>query len=553
MADSFPSDTDRKQGDRPQRKSNAPKKIKPTWFRILFSMAVLGVVLGIYGVLFAGGMLDIIKGQLGKLRESRITQAYYDYTSKGFQETTSLEEFREFLAIYKVLSDNKTFIYEGRSINDSIGKIKGVLISNELHEMNAEYQLVKEENAWKIQSIRLKEAAGDNEKDSVTLELANKVHEMLKTLQRDEILDAYYGFLSKDFQRETPFQVFQEYVETNAILTSFKNVDFKDRRIEDGTGYVDLVLSTDAGNFFLEYKLKRENGDWRVWSLRLVLPPEEAAKKVATDPDTLAIPVRELLDSILLDNIEKAYLNTAKEFQEATSLASFESFVHSYSALTRRDLTDIKSGLIENGVGKLRVNLHDEEGMTVMEFKLGHDEGQWKIWGVQVIESPERIENNPMQQENKKLDHQSLAEKLLYGEDLIVESEIPVKESVDIDVLHTDIKKIIIGDEVDADGTIKIPRIVIDTNTNLLFINVIIEDGVVDSLVTLFLNHVDSGTTAPPLSTKLKQDGNTIVSIAFAAPSEGWPEGNYLIKVTTTTGDEHIQGFQMREGERKFY
>lgn len=660
MSDTSQGSSTSRQEQPLQNKKFQPKKPKRTWFIMLFTLTLLGAVIGIFGVLFNDDMAGVVKGQLDKLREDRITQAYYDYTSKSFQKTTSLEEFRIFLSLYKVLSENKSFTLEKSTRIDDKGKVSGVLVSNELHEMKVEFQLVKEDKKWKIESIRLKEPLQRDGQDSATQELADRVHEQLKALRRDEILDAYYDFLSKDFQRETPFQVFKEYVESNPILTSFKSLDFKERRIEDGMGYVDLSLSSDLGDFILESKLKRENDEWKVWSIRLILPPEEASKKMATDPNALVIPVKQLLNSLLQDNIEKAYHSTAREFQEATSLSSFENFVHTYPALTRRDLTDVKAGLIENGAGKLRVNLHDDEGMTVMEFKLGFDEGQWKIWGVKVVEGPERSVIDSQKDETKTLNHQSLAEKLIkviheqltdlrhhdtasayytfssqafqdrvsfsqfenliadqpvYSEardtefekmtqqgklitlkgtistfdyksypvkyELVKEygswkinhfetgdlkdeiamaekpeaktNEVDIRESEDIDVPTTDIKKITVGDEVDDKGFIKTPRVVIDSDINLLFFNVDIEDGEADSLVTAFLSHVDSGTTAPPLSTKLKRDGRTVVSFSYAAPTGGWPVGNYLIKVTTSTKDEHIQGFQMRKGERGFY
>ncbi len=653
MDNSFSNDKILHETNHPRKKLDAPKKEKPKWFKVLFSILMVGILLGLYGLFFSGEMVNSVQEQLSKLRENRITQAYYEYTTKAFQENTSLENFRDFISLYKVLSDNKSFIVEDQSRSNGTGKVTGVLISNDLNEMNIEYQLVKEEKQWKIQSIRLKELKNGKENDSVTQELVNKVHDQLKALQNDEIMDAYYAYFTKDFQNETPFQVFQEYVVSHPILTSYKNIEFKNRRIEDSTGHVDLVLGSDTGNYILEYVLKRENGDWKIWNLKLVLPPEEAAKKVQTNPDSLVIPVRELLDDLLLDKIETAYQNTAREFQEATSLSAFENFVHTHPVLSQRDLTDIRSGKIENGVGKLRVNLHDDEGLTVIEFKLGYDEGAWKIWGVQVLENPERKDSESYSQEGDKLNQQSLAELLievikdqlrtlkhqdfvtayyhLHSEEFqegqtlpdfenfleenplftqgrvvqfdrmmqngkkitlkgilgtfdyknhpvsyelikeddewkinkfeafdelepIAENEdIKIFESEDKDVEFTDIKKITIGDEVDLNGMIKIPRVVLDQGVNLLFFNIEIEDGKEDSLVTLFLNHVDSSTTAPPLSTKLKKDGSTIISFSYAAPSGGWPEGNYLVKVTTNTGDEHIQGFQLRKGEKKFY
>ncbi len=659
MDTSFPQNKDSGNGHHSQDASRPPKKSKAGWFWMLFFTVMAGVAIGIWGALFSGDMLDVVSGQLEKIREHRITEAYYEYTSKAFQENTSLENFRNFLTLYKVLSDNKSFRFEDQNRQREAGTITGVLISDDLQEMQAEYQLVREGNIWKIQSIRLKELQKGSDHDSATQQLVNLVHDQLKAMQKDEVMDAYYSYFSREFQNETPLKSFQDYVHSHPILTSYKTLQFNKRQIEDSTGYVDVELGSDKGKYLLEYVLKFANGEWKVWSMRLVLPPDEAAKKSLTDPNALSHPVRDLLDDLLMDKVEKAYSGTAKEFQEATSLAAFEKFVHTYPVLTRRDLTDIRMGSVENGVGKLKVNLHDEDGLTVIEFKLGYDEGVWKIWGVQVLETPERENDGALTQEPKSTNLQDLKNELIdvvqsqlqamkyqdfrkayqdytskeyqeahtlaefesyveatppfnqgvkqsfermeqKGRKMVLRGELTtlaskkypveyelqkengnwkidrfetipehapiaeaevnlkkedfsIKESIDKIVPSTDIKKITIGNEVDENGIIKTPRIVLDTDTNLIFFNVDIEKGEEGALVMLFLNHVDSGTTAPALSTKLKKGGHTIISFSYAAPPGGWPEGNYLVKITTSTGDEHIQGFQLRKGESKFY
>lgn len=652
MENSYSQDKTLQEQEHPSKKTKPPQKGRSTWFRILSTILLVGIVLGSYGFFFAPDMAEVVKGQLSKLRENRITQAYYDYTSKAFQTNTSLENFRNFIALYKVLSDNKSFIFEDSERNEGIGKITGVLISNDLQEMEVEYLLAKENDRWKIQSIRLKELKVGSETDSVMQELVKLVHEQLMYLQKDDIVDAYYTFFSKEFQSETPLQVFQEFVNTHPILTSYKNIDFKDKRIEDSTGFITLLLGSEQGNFKAEYKLKRENGEWKIWNLRLTLPPEAAAKKALTDPNTLSDPVREWLDDLLMDKVEHAYERTSKEFKEATSLNSFENFVHTYPVLLRRDLTDMRTGAIDDGVGKLRVHLHDEEGITTIEFKLGYDEGVWRIWGIQVVEAPEEnesyaeeplnptikslaeqligivhqqlkslmhqdytyayyhfasqeyrdhhtlenfeqfLEANPlfthgrdaqfdkMEQKRNKIALKGMLEtydyevtpvryefvkddgkwKISHFEALnvphpITENEIELFEAKENEpnIPTNKIEKITIGDDVDSNGMIKTPRVVMDQGTNLLFFNVQIDNGVADSLITLFLNHVDSGTTAPPLATKLKHDGDTTVSFSYAAPPKGWPEGNYVVKITINTGDEKVQGFQLRKGEKKFY
>lgn len=639
-----------------QSRSGAPKRREKAWFWLLFSVVIAGIVLGVYGTFFSPDMLRVVDSQLATLRENRVTQAYYDYTSKAFQENTSLDAFRNFLTLYNVLSNNKSFRFDNQTRDTDIGKINGVLISNDLAEMKAEYLLVKEDNEWKIQSILLKELP-KRDSDSGTQLVVNLVHEQLQALQKDDAMDAYYSFFSKEFQNETSFKAFQDYVRSYPILTSYKNMVFKTRKIEDSVGYVDVELGSDSGQYLLEYMLKFRNGEWKIWNLRLVLPPEEASELVSTDPNSLSYPVREWLDALLVNKVKKAYANTSKDFQDTTSFSDFEKFVSSNPIFAKRDLTDIRSGTIDNGVGKLEVNLHDDEGLTVIEFKLGFDEGVWKIWGMRVVESPELEETETITQEPESENLQELEKQLidvvtgqlkalkyqdfkqayeqyasneyrrqhtfadferfiestspftervkssfesmgqrggtmiLRGEltgldnkkylveyELvregkewkinrfekvsnfapIAEAEIPLKnpelaESVDRIVSTTDVKKIKIGDEVDQNGMIKTPRIVLDSDINLLFFNVDVEKGEQGALVMLFLTHVDSGTAAPPLSTKLKKSGLTTISFSYAAPADGWPEGNYVVKVTTSSGDEHFQRFQVRKGEKQFY
>ena len=359
----------------------------PGWFKFLFAVIVAGLAIGIYGTFYEKAP-DVVEDQLAKLRENRITQAYYDYTAKEFQLTTSLDAFREFINLYPVLSKNKSFIVEDTSTVDHSGTVKGILISQELHEMEAVYHLVKEYNAWKIVSIRLKEAPHQNPADAASLALINKIEQQLLALRNNDINEAYFGFVSQDFLKETPLDAFKQFVKTHSVLSHFKGIEFKNHTIINDQGFVDLILDSDQGEYLLEYKLVRENGDWKVWSLRVTLSPEVAEKMAATNPKEMEHPIKIFLDDLLGGKIQHAYESTAKEFQESSSLESFKDFVGHYPVFQNRDLADIKGGLIENGIGQMKVNLHNESGMTVVQFKMGFESGEWKIWGVQIKDQP---------------------------------------------------------------------------------------------------------------------------------------------------------------------
>ena len=638
-------------GPLPQNSSNSQKsdassssKMKrpiPGWFKLLVAITCAGIVFGFIGLLFNENIARVVEEQLEKIKENRVTQAYYDYTSKEFQATTSLEAFREFINLYPVLAKHKKFILENRSIHDKEGTVKGILVSENLHEMDVEYRLIKEGSAWKIQSLRLKESLRNDPVDAASIALVNKVEAQLKALRENDITEAYYGSVSKDFQNETPLEIFRQFVQSHPVLSRYTGVEYKGRKIINDQGFVDLVLNSDQGDFFLEYKLILESGDWRIWSLKLTLSPEVAEKEAATNPKTMESPIRSFLDNLHLGQIQAAYETTAKEFQETTSIEAFSDFISHYPAFTKRDLVDIKNGQIEDGVGRMHVNLHDERGMTVVQFRLGFENGEWKIWGVQVLEQPNhestveekskseegafarklqsivqrhlddlryqnitaayaamseryRIKNSLDDFDDYILRHPEFAfnrtsqfhrialdkrkvslrghitsfdyENYLVKYDLVKENgdwkidhfailneEEPV--AVNEFDLNTPVKSSLHNPfqfanvEVTSsnrEGKILLPSNTIDKEAPFIYINVSVKNGKQGTVIKAVLEHVDSGSSAPFISTSLEGNGDVIVAFSYAAPKRGWPTGQYIVKVTASNGIEAIQKFKIQ-------
>src|SRR5947209_8284812 len=75
-------------------------KSSHSWFKtpggILTLLALscfVGAILGMYGLVTPGVIEDTIDNQLKAIKENHFTQAYYDYTDKGFQSAITLDEF----------------------------------------------------------------------------------------------------------------------------------------------------------------------------------------------------------------------------------------------------------------------------------------------------------------------------------------------------------------------------------------------------------------------------------------------------------------------------
>lgn len=132
----------------------AVRKRMPFWFKLAAFIAFLALVGVTWGILFTESLVDVVDHQLGAFRDKDFVKAY-SYTSKDFQETTTLDQLRHFTEAYPIFLNSQAAHFAKRSIKDDVGILRGNLTSQDLLKIPVEYQLVKEENKWKILSIRL--------------------------------------------------------------------------------------------------------------------------------------------------------------------------------------------------------------------------------------------------------------------------------------------------------------------------------------------------------------------------------------------------------------
>jgi hypothetical protein len=123
---------------------------------IVVAVIVMLIILFVSVVFYAtSGLVTTVGDQLAALRAGDIAKAY-TYTAKGFQQSTSLDNFKKFLGNYPTLTNNKSFSFSNREIkSDGIGKITGTLTANDNTTTPISYELIKEGDVWKILMIRV--------------------------------------------------------------------------------------------------------------------------------------------------------------------------------------------------------------------------------------------------------------------------------------------------------------------------------------------------------------------------------------------------------------
>ena len=119
---------------------------------VIAGVVVITVAVLLSSVLPIAGLREPIENQLAAIRiEDNVTA--YSYTSLAFQKATPLTAFTRFINEFSSLRNNESVVFNERKIKKGIGMVKTTLISRGGVETPVLYQLVKERNGWKIESI----------------------------------------------------------------------------------------------------------------------------------------------------------------------------------------------------------------------------------------------------------------------------------------------------------------------------------------------------------------------------------------------------------------
>lgn len=159
-------------------KSNAA----PKWFKWLLGFVIAAGIAGFFLAANAEDLTDAVYDQLKALKKNKITEAYYSFTSKEFQEATSLEQFKAFLTAYPILTQTKGIRFIDKINSENIGTLEAFLTNADNKEIKAQYRIIKEGDKWKILSISLEDST-PSLKQSTTSNTEKTEHKPLEFSQ----------------------------------------------------------------------------------------------------------------------------------------------------------------------------------------------------------------------------------------------------------------------------------------------------------------------------------------------------------------------------------
>lgn len=99
------------------------------------------------------------------------------------------------------------------------------------------------------------------------------VESQLEAIRENKITEAYYTYMSQDFQRTTSLAGFKEFIRTHPPLENYSSFLFEKRVIEDQTTTIDgILIGVDKKEYPVQFKLIKEESGWKVMSINILQP-----------------------------------------------------------------------------------------------------------------------------------------------------------------------------------------------------------------------------------------------------------------------------------------
>lgn len=367
------------------------KRTNSRWIKLLFAFVIALFVIVGWTMKGSQDLVQTVEGQLAALRANKVSEAYYEFTSRDFQSNIPLPYFRELTEAYAILTQNTGISHVDSTIQDGLARLKGTLIAANMEGVPVEYDLIQEDDKWKIHNmllaLPLNIPSAPNQTNQ-TIEWLIPIESELRLLRTNKLWDAYRNTTSKDFQKATSFQEFMHFIKRYPILTSHKNIVVKSQSIKNDEADVTILLDPEKNATPVRYLLVHEDGAWKIWNMNVTPSFSEAALKLMKEPLTTHKPIDVQLDALKHKDIAKAYDDhTSAEFKKATSLEDFRKFIEQYPLFENYDAVAFMEPSIQEGSATVMVDLYNKQGSIAVEYTLGIENDQWNIWGIQVVKA----------------------------------------------------------------------------------------------------------------------------------------------------------------------
>ncbi len=362
----------------------------------------------------------IIQEHLLDIKYQNLLKAYNDHLAPEFKKMISYEDYEAIIRENPELTDYD-LIQFGNVVNDNgLKRIDITLVSDE-ESQKIKFWLAKVRGHWMIWAMEVngpsaqqlyelgndvaindqKTMTGDEQKDDIII----LIKKQLDIVKDGKLSDAYKNFTAEEFKEATSEEAFKKFVDNYPEFKEFNSIRFGNKTENNGIVLQQVILTTNKGDSEVDYWISKENGDWKIWGIRVdesaYYPPIKEEEKAE-----LVQIIKDQLKALRGGDTSKAYYAfVSQDFENNTSFEDFKSFLEEYPIFTEQDEVTIGNGVEESDLRLVRIALQSEEETAEVDYRLIKQDDDWKIWGIQILTN---VQDTPENEEevNKSITNQ---------------------------------------------------------------------------------------------------------------------------------------------------
>ncbi len=342
-------------------------------------------------------LVKVVQDHLLDLKYRNIKGAYKNYLSEEFKKIVPYEEFETIVRENPELVQFDSIRFGEIKEDNGLKQLNLSLISDE-DIQDLQYWLEKDRGQWKIWAIEVNgpkpvdayEVSDNadyekNQSQSTVSGALKTINDQLQDLKKGDIPKAYSDYVSHEFTKATSEEDFEKFIKNYPEFVKFSSMKVESQTEKDGLVHFMIILTTEKGDSDVDYWLAKQDGDWKIWGIRV---EESAYHPPITDKEKaeLVDVIESQLKALREEDISKAYYAfTAQDFQNNTSFEDFQAFLKDYPIFTKQKEATIGQGMQEGKLRLIRIALQSNDETSEVDYRLIKQDGDWKIWGIQIL------------------------------------------------------------------------------------------------------------------------------------------------------------------------
>ncbi|CRX37484.1 DUF4864 domain-containing protein [Estrella lausannensis] len=327
-------------------------------------------------------LLKTAKEYLETVRTGNLTNAYYTYTSAGFQKETSLKNFVASVKGNLLFEKMGSLHIQSNEAAEGKGTLKGFITTTDGFQAPFTLWLVKEDDEWKIDRFEAGASVKALEKQKVLEEVRVPIMAQLRAIRNGALDNAYFEETADEFKSATPIDNFKRFLGSFPEIQESRHEEFIEVNSRGGQATVELAVYTPSKSMKLVYEMIQDKGRWKIFSMQ-VLPVENPKEISSEDLQSIERAVQKQLALLSSGKLEEAYELTSKAFKAGTSKIEFDSFIKEHPFFEKNEGSKTKKW-IDRNIGKALVEIQEAGDVYAVDFTLFKENDEWKIWGMEV-------------------------------------------------------------------------------------------------------------------------------------------------------------------------